>query len=380
MNRRTNSISLILPVHNGGSALRKCLASVARHRDELAEWIVVDDGSTDDAVHYAEELGARVIRIHNQSGPANGRNTGARAARGDILLFFDADICVLDDTISKIRARFEADPELGALIGSYDTDPEGPSLVSQFRNLLHCFVHQTSRPQATTFWAGCGAIRRDIFLAHEGFDISYQTPSIEDIEMGTRLARSGVRIALDPAIQVKHLKRWTFGLMVTTDVRWRGIPWTRLILQAKVMPNDLNLRSSSRFSVALTGALCGLLPLIAGGLVEGANLAVRREVFIWLLTFASLVALNLPFYRFLARHRGCRFAIACVPLHMTYFFCCATACFLGIGIHYCARPASKPGPAAATAVDLPNELVTRPSALATGQRPAIGSSSWIVTE
>ncbi len=58
-------------------------------------------------------------------------------------------------------ARFEADPGLAALFGSYDDSPAAPGLVSQYRNLLHHFVHQQgaflddTRP-AHTFWTGCG--------------------------------------------------------------------------------------------------------------------------------------------------------------------------------------------------------------------------------
>jgi hypothetical protein len=81
--------------------------------------------------------------------------------------------------------------------------------------------------------------------------VSYGRPAIEDIELGYRLQTAGCRLALDSAIQVKHLKRWTLWGMVKTDVFDRGIPWTELILRDKCMPNDLNLQLSQRLSVAL---------------------------------------------------------------------------------------------------------------------------------
>ena len=53
------------------------------------------------------------------------------------------------------------EPGIAAVFGSYDDEPGAPNLVSQYRNLLHHFVHQTGRTEASTFWTGCGAVRRD---------------------------------------------------------------------------------------------------------------------------------------------------------------------------------------------------------------------------
>jgi len=191
-------------------------------------------------------------------GPAYARNLGANAAVGEILLFLDADVCVKSDTLARIRADFEHDPELDALIGSYDTEPSSPDFVSQYRNLMHCFVHQTGSEQASTFWSGCGAIRREIFLEHSGFSVSYERPAIEDIELGYRLIRAHRKIMLDHDLLVKHLKRWTFWSLLKTDILDRGIPWTELILRDGTMPNDLNLQLSQRVSVALVFVLIAL--------------------------------------------------------------------------------------------------------------------------
>jgi GT2 family glycosyltransferase len=329
LTERRISLSVVIPVYNGGLHVRDCLATLAQQREHFGELLVVNDGSTDDALECAAEFGAGVLTVASRRGPANGRNLGALAATGDILLFIDADVRVHSDTISKVRQRFEDDPELGAVFGSYDTEPHAPQLVSQFRNLLHCFIHQTSHQRASTFWTGCGAIRREIFLQSKGFDPA--CTCLEDIELGTRLARSGVRIALDPAIQVKHLKRWTLWRMVVTDIRHRGIYWTRLILASKQMPNDLNLRMSSRASVAMTGLLC-VLPLAAAARSRVGHTSLLEATALGLV-LAFILLLNLPFYRFLAARRGLRLAAVGVPLHLIYFFCCGTAFCIGTAMH-----------------------------------------------
>ncbi len=140
--------------------------------------------------------------------------------------------------------------DIDAVIGSYDDRPGHPSFISQYKNLFHHYVHQNSNVNANTFWAACGAVRREVFLEVGGFDERYVKPAIEDIELGSRLIQSDYKILLQKHIQVKHLKRWTFWGLFKADVFNRGVPWTQLMLRDKVFPNDLNLRSSQRFCVA----------------------------------------------------------------------------------------------------------------------------------
>jgi glycosyltransferase involved in cell wall biosynthesis len=245
-------ISIIVPVYNGGSDFVRCLADLNASAPPPLEVIVVDDGSTDDSAQQARALGFRVLSTATpRSGPAKARNIGAHAATGDVLFFIDADVCVQPDSVARVQAAFESDPELDALIGSYDDDPAHQDFLSQYKNLMHAYVHQSAREQACTFWSGCGAVRRTVFLKHAGFDESYGRPAIEDIELGFRMARANHKMILDKDLRVKHLKRWTFWKLVRTDVMDRGIPWTELILRDRSMPNDLNLQISQRVSVAL---------------------------------------------------------------------------------------------------------------------------------
>jgi len=251
-------ISVVIPAFNAGQHLEECLRSLAESSVRPREVIVVDDGSTDASAKIARSMGAVVLDTGAQGGPAKARNLGARAAGGRILFFLDADVCVHPDTIERIWEAFQRDPTLDALIGSYDDSPGSKDFLSQYKNLMHSFVHHTSNVEASTFWSGCGAIRRDVFLDLGGFDESYTRPSIEDIELGYRLRHAGRKILLDRDIQVKHLKHWTFWNLVRTDIFSRGIPWTELILRDRHMPNDLNLHLSQRVSVALTFVLSGM--------------------------------------------------------------------------------------------------------------------------
>ena len=305
------SVSVVVPAYNSSSDLRECLSALVRSRPPALEIIVVDDASTDETSAVASELGAVVLRLARNSGPAAARNAGARAARGAIVLFVDADVVVAPDAIGRVVQAFDADAHLAAVFGSYDRHPRLAGLVSQYRNLLHHYVHQTGNPDASTFWGGCGAIRRSVFIGVGGFDAArFPRPSIEDIELGHRLRAAGHRIRLDRDLQGTHLKRWRLLSVIRTDVTARAVPWARLILTSRRLPNELNLKWDQRVSSGLVG-LAGLLVLVAPLRTELLGLAA--------LAVAAVVVLNRRWFAFLRRERGIAFAFACVPLHLLYY-------------------------------------------------------------
>ncbi len=375
-------LSVVIPVHNGGHDFEHCLR---RLRDALQaehELIVVDDGSTDGSAALAESFGAVVVRNATAQGPASARNTGAKTASAPLIFFLDADVAIHRDTLSRVIARFEADPGLAALFGSYDDSPTAPGLVSQFRNLLHHYVHQQgtfvaeARP-ARTFWTGCGAIRRQVFLDFGGFDPQlYRRPAIEDIELGYRLTRAGCRIALVRDVQATHMKRWTLRSVLRTDIFQRGVPWTLLMKRSRIAETDLNVRHEQKVCVVAAG----LMTLAVAGAA-----ATRSP---WLLAAVPggvglIVALNADFYRFLARRRGWGFALAAIPLHYVYYCCCGISVVIALGLwhlalrHDEARPPADAEFASRTAgvrSDQPAAVRPRPASIQTqARRP----SRWI---
>jgi GT2 family glycosyltransferase len=291
--------------------------------------IVIDDGSTDGSAELAESFGAIVVRNPATQGPAAARNTGARVATAPLVFFLDADVALHPETLGRVVARFEADPELSALFGSYDDAPTAPGLVSQFRNLLHHYVHQQgefvagARP-ARTFWTGCGAIRRRDFLDLGGFDPElFKRPAIEDIEFGYRLTRAGRKILLARDVLATHMKRWTLAGMVQTDIFRRGVPWMILMKRSGVVETDLNVKVGQKLCVTIVGlaslALLALpwFPWLLAAVVAG---------------LAGIVGLNGDFYHFLARRRGWGFAAAAVPVHYLYFCCCGVSVLIALAL------------------------------------------------
>jgi glycosyltransferase involved in cell wall biosynthesis len=305
-----NDISIIVPVYNGGKNWTRVLDALAALNPAPDEILIVDDGSDDDSPQRARARGLSVLQtLTPRSGPAVARNLGARHARGDILFFLDADVLVAPDAIARVLVAL-ADENVSAVFGSYDDAPDDATLISQYKNLQHHYVHQHSARDATTFWAGCGAIRRDVFLQLDGFAETYARPSIEDIELGYRLTNAGKKILLAPDLQVKHLKRWTLRSWLASDIRDRALPWSELLARQNKVARDLNLNAASRWSALLCwfGVFC-----------FGAAFFFPALWFVVAGVIVALVALNFEFYRFLYEKRGAWFALRALPLHWLYF-------------------------------------------------------------
>ncbi len=303
------TISVIIPVHNGGSSFRQCLSSLSNLAN-VYEIIIVADGDTDGSGSVAEEFDVKVLRTSSRKGPAYARNFGASVAKGDILLFIDADVTIKPDIINRIQAVFECEPDLSALIGSYDDTPGATNFLSQYKNLFHHYTHQTANEEAFTFWGACGAIRRQVFQHLGGFDESYRQPSIEDIELGDRIKGAGYRIRLCKDLQVKHLKRWNTLSLLKAEIFYRALPWTELIWSRRQLNNDLNLGITSRLSLVLVFALVGALI---------ATWWYSEFLFLALGLAVLLYWLNSPVYEFFLQKRGLWFTLRVIPWHWFYY-------------------------------------------------------------
>lgn len=303
-------VTVVIPVRNGEETLGACLGALRASRYPRREILVVDDGSSDRTPEIARELADRVVRLEVTRGPASARNAGAREARGEIILFTDADVIAEHDTIDKIVESFRRRPDLAATFGLYRKTTVYSNFFSVFKNLIHHYTHLNSSEDAWTFWSGCGAIRKDVFDRLGGFDERYRRASVEDIELGYRLWQGGYRVFLDKDLGVTHQKRYNFRELVYSDMFNRAVPWTKLMLERRIYRSDLNLTITSGASVVL--AYLMMLCLV-GSVFWPVLLAPLAA------SLVMLLALNRDFYRYAWRVEGARFAVGAMAMHFFYY-------------------------------------------------------------
>lgn len=310
--RRSIALSVVMPTTAWSGTFEPCARRVLEVIGTTripCEFVIALDGPACDTPEWLRRPDVTVVITGSRGGPAVARNLAVRSARGALILFVDADVMLADGTLERAVGRLEEDADLAGVFGCYDDAPAHPSVVSRFRNLLHHHTHAASPGPVATFWAGCGAIRRDVLLSVGGFLASYGRPSIEDIELGMRATAAGYRIEIDPTLQGKHLKQWTLKSMVVTDIVHRAVPWSRLILRGGTIPTTLNIDWRGRAS-GVCATLAALSVLVAA-VLPAALIATAMLV-------GVVVALNVRFFRLCARQGGIAFACACVPLHLLY--------------------------------------------------------------
>ena len=320
---RAVRLAVIIPARNAAAFLPRCLSALLAQVSADDEVIVVDDFSTDNTGEVAARFNVKVTRQPRHMGISAARNRGVELTHAPVLFFYDADVVLAPGALARAKSAMMR-PEVGALIGSYDDDPAAPTTVSRFKNLAHHHFHQRSRADVSSFWGGCGLVRRDLFLAAGGFDNEQRT--IEDVELGYRLTALGVRIVLDRDLQVKHLKKWTLRSLVKTDVYLRAIPWTLFWLEGRELPRDLNFATDQRVAAIVAAALALAIPLAI----------FRPTAWLWLLVallFSAALWLNRDLYRLFLRRGGPWFAVKGFLLQQFYYLYSLFSLAAGVTIY-----------------------------------------------
>lgn len=272
-------VSVIVPVFNNADTLGDCLQALAHQTigAEQYEVIVVDDGSTDGSAEVAARPGVTVIR-QEHAGAAAARNRGAQQAQGQLLLFTDADCRPERDWIEQMLAPF-ADPAVAGVKGVYRTRQRSP--VARFTQVEYeeKYGRLARRKRIDFVDTYAAAYRRDLFLAHGGFDPAFLLD--EDQEFSYRLARAGCKLVLAPAAVVYHHHPATVGDYARRKVqlgRWKVHVHVRHPAQAVHDSYTPWTQKAQLVLLPLTGgaalgAAFGLLPWIWTALLAGLGLA-----------------------------------------------------------------------------------------------------------
>jgi glycosyltransferase involved in cell wall biosynthesis len=219
-------ISLIVPAHNEetliGDTLRVLKASAAAVAEPF-ELIVVDDASTDMTAAIALTHGASVVSTDRRQIAAS-RNAGARAAKGDYLIFVDADTHVPPQTM---RAALDA-LRKGAVGGGarLRADPQTPFWLAKLA------IFTVTMMRMTRWAAGCFLfVRRDVFEAVGGFDERYF--ATEEIVLSRALKKHGRMVIVSEAGITSGRKGRLYGPWHLLVLGWRLLRGGRAALQRR---------------------------------------------------------------------------------------------------------------------------------------------------
>lgn len=209
-------LSVIIPTRDRVDVLAETLTRLAAQRTgRTFEVLVVDDGSIQPTVATVREFAQRsplpvTVLQQDSSGPAAARNRGIEAARGAVCLFLGDDTFPRPDLVERHAAAHARRPEpQAAVLGHVVWAPE--SRPTPFMDWLNTSVQfdfgQITDPAdvpGSCFYTANVSAKRSFLRDGGGFDESFPDAAFEDIELGLRLQRAGMRMEYDPDAVVEH--------------------------------------------------------------------------------------------------------------------------------------------------------------------------------
>jgi glycosyltransferase involved in cell wall biosynthesis len=194
-------ISVIIPNFNRANALPKTLESLLNQTDNSAitEYIVVDDGSTDESVTIIGEfqeksqIQLKLIR-HANKGPAAARNAGVKASTGEVLLFWDSDM-IAEKRLIYHHSRIQSEETRSVAAGALRFWP--PAMATSFsRNMnsgrLDEDQYGRGTPSFQEVLSSNFSIQKALFWEIGGFDESLR--AYEDIDFSYRAMKAGIEL------------------------------------------------------------------------------------------------------------------------------------------------------------------------------------------
>jgi GT2 family glycosyltransferase len=230
-------ITAILTTHNRAHLLPRVLDGlVAQHlgRDRF-EVIAIDDGSTDETLSilagYVDRLPLRIVR-QAPSGLAAAKNLGVFTSRTPVLLFMDDDdVADPDLLVSHLAMHVLHREATVAVLGFTDLDPP-IAVMPLMRHVTgvggqlfsHSWMHAHQTLTFREFWGGRSSCKRSFLIEHGVFNPAFRF-GCEDIELGWRLDRVGLRVIYEPAARSTMIRALTFEDVCHRSIRQGRSQW-----------------------------------------------------------------------------------------------------------------------------------------------------------
>lgn len=202
-------LSIVIPTRERWETLRLTLAALRDQTERGFETVVVVDGADQSAPDLP---GVRIVS-QERAGPGTARNLGVSVSEGRLILFVNDDMVPRRDLVARHLARHRAEPaEAVAVLGRVVWHPSVP------RDRLHRWLDWSGalfdyrvleaqgEPEAgwTRFYSCNVSLKRELFLRSGGFDSDFFF-DYEDLDLGWRLGRQGMRLVYEPEAIVEHL-------------------------------------------------------------------------------------------------------------------------------------------------------------------------------
>ncbi len=187
-------VSIIVPARNEEKFIEPCINSMRSQDFDDYEIIVVDNASNDNTAAIAQSMGVRVISEPKIGLPA-ARESGRKFARGELLVFIDADTVIPSSYLSTIYKYFKEHEEIVAVSNPYLFYDSGQIMNILAKIFFHWLFPQYSKilrafHMSGMLFGGSFAVRREILEKTGGFS-EHITFHGEDTDLSRRISKEG---------------------------------------------------------------------------------------------------------------------------------------------------------------------------------------------
>lgn len=188
---KQDKISVIIPCHNESETIAESINSFKKQILKPYEIIIVDDNSKDNSAEIAKSMKVKVLQTKKNLGPAGARNKGAKIAKGNYLVFAEADGKYSSNYLEKIITPLKSPKTGGVLSGRRIVWTDKNSLFVKFQNLKWTIVEKMM-DEGKREIIGAWAFRKKLFLEMKGYDEKYWIG--EDVELADRIKLKGYQL------------------------------------------------------------------------------------------------------------------------------------------------------------------------------------------
>lgn len=292
--------TVIIPAFNAQKTLVPCLQAILNQTEKEIEIIVVDDCSTDDTVVITSQFPVSVIKNSQNFGAGFSRNSGARAAQSDYLLFVDSDVVIPPNGVELMLQSLTEKPNTLIVMASYSENTQHLGFFGDYKNMELSF-RLAQLPEYLTYVSSFFiAIRKKDFFEADGFSESFKGATVEDVEFGYRACQGRAVVLQERKVQVDHLKEYNFfSLLKTNHSRVKNLLKIRKIHTGKYKAGS-DKPISYFLNICLSPLIIlNLIIFLSSGQFLGSLVAMTGFLFL----------MNLKFLHFLFDRRGIGFAL-----------------------------------------------------------------------
>jgi glycosyltransferase involved in cell wall biosynthesis len=209
--------TVIIPAFNAQKTLEPCLQAILNQKEKKIEVIVVDDCSTDDTVKIASQFPVCIVKNSENSGAGFSRNSGARAAQSDYLLFVDSDVVIPPNGVELMLQSLTEKPNTLIVMASYSENTAHLGFFSDYKN-MELSYRLAQLPEYLTYVSSFFiAIKKKDFFEADGFSESFKGATVEDVEFGYRACQGKAVTLQERMVQVDHMKEYSFFRLFRTN-------------------------------------------------------------------------------------------------------------------------------------------------------------------